>query len=85
MLDEVPPQKLETLEVPTEQDRAVLISHLEGFNGPGNNCLELLLGAQKLLILLQGQLMLSLEFVARSFHFLLQSGRLAHGVNQVLL
>ena len=45
MLDEVPPQEFETLEVPTEQDRAVLIIHLEGFNEPGSNCLELILGA----------------------------------------
>ena len=40
MLDEVPPQEFETLEVPAEQDRVVLISRLKSFNGPGSNRLK---------------------------------------------
>ena len=71
MPDEESPQKLKTLEVSAEQDCIVLINRLEGFNKPGSNSLKLLLGTQKLLILLQGQLMLSPEFVTQSLHFFL--------------
>ena len=59
MLDEVPPQEFETLEVLAKQNHVVLISRLKSFDRPGNNSLKTLLGAQKLLILFQGQLMLS--------------------------
>ena len=63
MLDEVPPQEFEALEVPAEQNCVVLINSLKSFNSPGSNRLKTLLGTQKLLILLQGQLTLSPKVV----------------------
>ena len=54
MLDEVPPQKLKTFKEPTEEHCVVLVSLLEGLNGPSSNSFELILGRQKLVILLQG-------------------------------
>ena len=63
ILDEVPPQEFETFEIPTEQNRVVFVSRLKSFNRPRSNRLKTLLGTQKLLILLQGQLTLSPEII----------------------
>ena len=52
MLDEVPPQKLKAFKVPVEEHSVVLVSLLESLDGPGSNSLELLLGSQKLIVLL---------------------------------
>ena len=54
MLDEVPPQKLKTFKVPTEEHYVVLVSLLESLDGPSSNSFKLLLGSQKLVVLFQG-------------------------------
>ena len=43
MLDEVPPQKLKTLEVPTEEHCVVLVSLLKRLDGSSGNGFEFLL------------------------------------------
>ena len=53
MLDEILPQKLEALEIPTKEHYGVLLSLLEGLNEPGSNGFELLFGRLKLIVLLQ--------------------------------
>ena len=53
MLDEVTPQKLKTFEVPTEEYSVVLVNLLKTFDEPGSDGFKLLLGCQKLLVLLQ--------------------------------
>ena len=54
MLDKIPLEKLKTFKVPTEEYCVVLVSLLESLDGPSSNSFELLLGSQKLVVLLQG-------------------------------
>ena len=52
VLDEVPPQELETLVVPAEEHSVVLISLLKGFDGLSRNSLHSLFCSLDLFIFL---------------------------------